>query len=242
MPRGLTGFSVSYSSEKDGIKRWYRSAAKEKSPYMDWIHKGSPLYAVFQYTKSTREIDIRYVFIPSKELLHIECAFKCFYFTMQAQLNVSVDRYKKQIHAKSVKCERYDCYLSSEGFRTGGAYLFRDGLDKFRHRQVRIYVLEKIASEFFGVGWKFKPLLMLRDSKTIHMGEWMAMLDSNSGSYPLDKTIAYFNLEPDVAATIIQAAFRGWRVRMQYRYSPYNNLGRYVILREADFATKTKLI
>ena len=35
--------------------------------------------------------------------------------------------------------------------------------------------------------------------------------------------------EPGLAATIIQAYFRGWKVRKQYRYNPHNSLGKYVI-------------
>lgn len=36
---------------------------------------------------------------------------------------------------------------------------------------------------------------------------------------------------PISSATIIQAAFRGWRVRHRFRYDPHNRLGRHIISR-----------
>jgi len=39
------------------------------------------------------------------------------------------------------------------------------------------------------------------------------------------------NIRPHEAAVIIQAAFRGWRVRHAYRYNPGNRLGQYLVLK-----------
>jgi streptogramin lyase len=61
-------------------------------------------------------------------------------------------------------------------------------------------------------------------------------LDKDRNIYVIDD---YNNkirkISRDVAATVIQATFRGWRARMKYRYTPYTCLGRHIILRAGEF-------
>ena len=52
----------------------------------------------------------------------------------------------------------------------------------------------------------------------------------------LMKVVTYWNehVKPHEAAALIQAAFRGWKVRHAYRYDPGNCLGRHLVLKMFD--------
>jgi hypothetical protein len=65
---------------------------------------------------------------------------------------------------------------------------------------------------------------------------WANYVYDNKG--PWGHTVAHYDFEFNMAAKIIQAVFRGWQVRMKYRYNPHCGLGRHIILREAGFATE----
>ena len=43
--------------------------------------------------------------------------------------------------------------------------------------------------------------------------------------------LGFYDTTRAEAATKIQAAFRGWRVRLRLRFCPYNRLGRHVVMR-----------
>jgi hypothetical protein len=40
------------------------------------------------------------------------------------------------------------------------------------------------------------------------------------------------------AATVIKKFWKGWQVRINYRFSPYNRLGAYLIMREFEKALR----
>lgn len=148
---------------------------------------------------------------------------------MHAYLGVLVDNATRNIHVKSVDCKCVKHNLK------GGHGLFRKAIEYYASEQ--FHILDEIAFEFFGPDWKLTcpahSIPRVEDSAHIHFRKWAGMLNNYIG--PLSKTIAYFDLKKDLAATKIQAAFRGWRVRMKYRYNPYNRLGKYVIIRAGGF-------
>lgn len=225
-------FWVSYSYRKpDYPDKWYRSAAIDSSPYGDWVQMRCPKNAVFQHTnfKDYKNMcGVQYVYTPSIEVLHIECGFSS--SQMRAKLCVSVNSAAKYIHVKSV-----DCRFTENWFKTtkyGGYELLRESIKFYASHGICIlqkFTHDKIAVEFFGVGWEFVFIDSIQHDGT----EWNGGCNFVRG--PNDKTIAYFDPEQDIAATKIQAAFRGWKVRMQYRYNPHNCLGKYVILKSGGF-------
>lgn len=234
-------FSVTYTSKhKDVGERSefekYCSAAAGRTPYMDWFQMGCPTHAAIRYTSHTGEFanhDVQYLYLPSKNFIEIECS--SFTFHIRAELGISVNNVDKHIHIKSVNCTCHNTWPISDGFCFGGDELFREAIEYCNIRD--IHILDQMALEFFGVGWEFASpsncISYLKDADIIYLKQWVSKLGGFRNLW--DKTIAYFDLEQDAAATKIQAAFRGWKVRMKYRYNPYNRLGKYVTMKAGGF-------
>jgi hypothetical protein len=97
-------------------------------------------------------------------------------------------------------------------------------------------IYDTISRDIFGSGWQMSKLPPKDEElpcfQVERLNEWVRrnMPDRNYTA-----RYAYYDMTREISAIKIQAAFRGWRARMQYRYNPYSNLGRFVLLREAGF-------
>lgn len=155
---------------------------------------------------------------------------------MRAGLGVSVNRETKCIHIKSVHCSSTQCYSERCSLLGSSDKLFREAIEYYATRHIS--VLDQIAHVFFEPGWEFtypNNIPCVEHSEISHLKKWEKRLWWFNYSIPWHKTTAFFDPEPDIAAIKIQSAFRGWRVRMKYRYNPYNCLGQYVIMKAGGF-------
>ena len=56
-------------------------------------------------------------------------------------------------------------------------------------------------------------------------------VELNTCSIPLNKTVGLFRPNKEFAATMIQKWYKGWKIRLAYRFDPSNGLGKLVIMR-----------
>lgn len=227
-------FCISYSSKRWDRDRWHRSAATDNTPYDSWKHMGNPTEAAFKYTQHHGDNVAEYVFLPTSGLLSISLRFE--YTNLFVEMQVGVDPDAKSIRPKAINCTSNDSWPDMHykcPVGEGGGKLLRKALAFYSD----VNILETIAKEFFGLDWKFAsfpkriPRVKPVDRKYLH--DKVDLLYYNRG--PWGKTTAYFDPELDHAATKIQAAFRGWKVRMKYRYNPHNRLGKHVIMKYGGF-------
>jgi len=102
-------------------------------------------------------------------------------------------------------------------------------------------ILEKLAIEFFGPGWKVCTETLSKQyrcqkqnvskAQERDANAWLQKLNEYGAYGPWSRSTAYFDTTEIQAATIIQAVYRGWRARMLYRYNPHCSLGRFLVLR-----------
>lgn len=218
-------FSVSYNDKK-------------RSPYNDWISHGCPAIAAFRYTQHAMADDYTLIFDPTLNALFID--INCEYWTMTAIASVHVDSVAKKLRITGASCKAANHWPLMNGIHCPHG----EGNSRFMRRALGYFadldLLKTVASTFFGQEWAFiMPIKRgrLHDTDLIisTMCKWDDSLYCTKPQW--GRATAYFDrtdIEGD-AATRIQAAFRGWKVRMKYRYSPYNRLGKYVILRDAGF-------
>ena len=225
-------FSVSYNNNNN------KTMDKKRSPYEDWINYGCPALAAFRYSQHSMADYYTVIFDPTLNALFID--INCEYWTMTAIARVDVDAENKKLRITGASCKASNHWPLMNAIHCprgeGGARFLRRALGYFDD----LSLLKTVASVFFGPEWSFVTPIKrgrLHDPELFisSMCKWDESMYSTRQQW--GRATAYFDrtdIEGD-AATRIQAAFRGWKVRMKYRYSPYNRLGKYVILRDAGF-------
>lgn len=189
------------------------------SPYDDWIRRGKPNLFYINYIQSG-ETSCRFdiVFVPRFKMLSIRACPNGFGVIAKLRVDTAAQRLK----IKASTCNWKD--------QCGG--------NDLTFKVINSDLLQSIATNIFGKEYTFAPYS--GSKKRLQNGHWQAFefqalrkllpLKCDRGAWTL--LTSYCDVTQEVAATKIQACFRGWRVRMQYRYNPYNCLGRYVILKE----------
>lgn len=210
-------------------------AKNGKSPYQDWIRLRRPAPAIFKYTQHMMFDILTVIFDPNINGLFIDVELE--EWSMTATAHMIPDTMHKTLHIENAICTAKNLWPFNLGCPsgTGGARFMRKALGFVRD----LDVLRLVAREFFGPDWTVLHIKRgkLSESSILieEMQDWHDVLWYPKG--PWGKTTASFNTIQtcEKAATKIQAVFRGWKARMQYRYNPYTRLGRYVVLREAGF-------
>ena len=226
----------------------YSIAYKESSPltpYDDWIKRNKPNLFFINYIVRSAKDEYECIFWPKQNLLKIGVSTAEHEFIVIAHVNI--DAISNQIKILSSRVS--SCRLAFPGY-VDEPLKNEHGSTKMAYRMINEYkemkILENIAHNIFGKEYSFAPcggnkqldnLVEIRASfKMIgYLVPCLFTLGPCSGLGPWTLLDAYCDMTKDNAAVMIQAAFRGWRVRMQYRYNPHNCLGRYVILKEAGF-------
>lgn len=226
-------FSVSYSN------------GAEQRPYEDWVKNQRKCnHAGFRYIYQCGYNIHDFVFVPASNRLYVY--IDAGYSNVLSTMFVSVDAVAKRIYVQAATstAENYWPQENGAGCMHGeGGPVFTDqALAYYKDNNV-VDAFDAVTNMFFGKDWEFAPLPKCDELRVpsemldhVDMDKWFGYADY---TYPRPTgTVAYYNPEPDEAATRIQSAFRGWIERIKYRYSPHNRLGRHLILCEAGFAVE----
>jgi len=201
---------------------------KRASPYEDWLRRGRPEDTCFTYGTHSLETSDHFALIPHMNMFYMYVDMD--WVAIEAAVGFRTDLGNRTIMLTSAVCETRNIWpemMRHLNFRPGKT---NGGITLFKHAMsnARNMGLYEVMRYLFGPRWKhaygrpgFLPSSMLVVGR-----EWEEKVRTCwnvvEGRYDTTRT---------VAATRIQAAYRGWRVRMLYRFSPHNCLGRHVIRR-----------
>lgn len=224
-------FSISYTPK---FHKWDRyCSSSEPSPYLDWIKRGRPENTTFRYTRHGSEHVDEFAYLPSKNTMLLVYGG----VELKTEITFNVDEANKTLHVTAVSCVcECDCDSDDDSFWKSPFNGFTEGLPMLKRALDWHNInLEFVVHQLIGVDWHVAPLP--DEVPQVPEALRIAVNESSDRMYwdrgPWNKTVALYDPVPDEAATKIQAAFRGWCVRMKYRYNPYTCLGRHLILRDA---------
>lgn len=217
------------------------------SPYEDWVKRGKTENVVFRYSQGQPHVNYAdYLFLPHLNLLKIKVSFDVYGF--HATARVKVHEQERFIEITEATSRGWRWRVDSK-FRThnapkcvGGTQVLKELLlhyNRFRIYNRELRICDTIATKLFGDGWKISLLpeadKYVPDEDVQAMEEMLTHSMMNQYEYKCKYAYAFYDYRKLEAAIKIQAAYRGWRVRMRYRYNPHTCLGRFLVLREAGF-------
>lgn len=219
--------SVSYDSD-DTYKKY---SSCEKSPFDDWKSKNCCKGTVFMYSNFNLDDLVKIHYIPHEKLFRFNFDFD--YFTGEIVGTLDVNIVTKTITITSFICitHNYDDYINGELPDTG-----KGGIERLNTIQecVETNFMEVFIEEMFGDDWTLNipdniPEISENEIHISHIYEKKIWCSTG----PWNRTIGlYDNREyAEEAAIKIQAAFRGWRERMRYRFNPHTSLGKYYAMK-----------
>jgi hypothetical protein len=191
---------------------------KIKYPYEDWLDRKHDV--IFVYSEHRCQNFMRYFYIPQLSTLYLDIDFEYYVFKASCQIQII----NKIVTIIGVSCQNENIWPEIQrhpASASGGVRYFKKHLKIFRTAPI----LENFRNQMFG------PEYTLCFSKKATM----IPLDTFEFDYKAYESniwnvcIGTYDTTRDEAATLIQSKFRGWRVRIMYRYNPYTSLGRYVI-------------
>ena len=232
-------FCVSYSYELDAT-----------SPHTDWIARCRPRCAAFTYGKNGYPNDTSasawYTYMPHDGFIEILLNFP--WFEIDALLRIQVDEEAKSVCVIEAMCERYCTYADEGDEDQWDGNCWFGNLNFFR-KQLRIlgsWPLDDAVKCMFGQSWtavvgegdasiakkvaaRFRPLknLLCPDNDVnTYFGKYIDKYKYKN----IKKICGMYDLSLEInAATKIQAAYRGWKARMMYRFDPHTTLGQYYV-------------
>jgi hypothetical protein len=200
---------------------------ERQSAYEDFVAGGSPADTTLAMKRVTSTAPRVFKYLRLDLNTH---TLKMWYYVggdivCDALVELAVARAPKRVRV--VRLAPREMYVSSEDSEGGS-----------RRRTALRFVSEHASRDIralFGPGWEVE---VPEELPTIRNHRSLAELDqvhadrredliANMCTY--SGVLAVYDSLRAAKATIIQAAFRGWRVRHRYRYDPHNRLGAHVI-------------
>jgi hypothetical protein len=195
---------------------------REGSPYEDWIKRGCPEDVCISYCWHSNETAEYFVLIPHLNIFYAygHVSMQHGFTAIEAVVKFKVDRGNRTIALTGAVC------------RTPRMAPVWGGINHFGQAIMYDDSVMYGAMKLFGRRWTYKygPASFMPRSM-MKIGRSYDDQCHPVQTTPWNYVIGHYSTSRRDAAIKIQAAFRGWRVRMQYRYSPYNNLGRHVIMK-----------
>lgn len=224
-------FSVSYTPKQYDHERWHKSVEDTTTPFYDWKARCSPKQATFMYSEHVCDDTLRIIFVPGLSLLYSYIDTDP--YTAFITTRVVINEQEKNVNIIEVTCDCRDgMYMDEEEYEALGRGA-SDMLSLCMRYLSGARLYEKITKHMFGSGWT----LTVTENAPYVSKEFEDIGDKESvkmhcSTGPWNKTIGTFDMTKEESSAIkIQAAFRGWRARMKYRYNPYTTLGRYCALK-----------
>lgn len=194
-----------------------------RRPYADWLERNDD--AIFMYSEHRFDDIMRLFYIPHMSFIYIDVTTEYYLFKAVCEIKI----FDKHIRIMSAVCANENIWpelVKGPPTATGGARFLYKNLEYFAPARI----LEKITLQMFGNDYSIsirKRSLMLSRELIAECQNWYDYMFYENG--PWNRCVGTFSTRRREAATKIQAAYRGWRARMKYRYDPHTPLGRYVI-------------
>lgn len=200
------------------------------SSYKDAItQKQRGIVSGFVYSTHNHTDELYVHFCPEIRLFYIQCYMD--YWNVVAYCRVEIDENAKTVRIVQCSCEstNFDDDIVPAPSGVGSLALFKECID---HMQPGFFT--DIMANFFGDGWQVLLDDPETNTTTVDMDEvpivqeWINKLPSEMTSPYI---IGHFEHDPKyTAASKIAAAFRGWKVRMKYRFDPNTTLGKHLVM------------
>lgn len=191
---------------------------KALRPYEDWCKRGKPPDTLFIHNN-----DDIYYYLPDKCLIYIYKSLD-YYYTDSILRIKPIDKTRK-IEIIAVTCVGRD-YMDMFADRE----LVGSGSFKFFKKVLKVLNLSEITQHFFGPDWTFKKLPNKRNHVFDHLKEHMTKFIRDFDTP--NTTIGFYDYTRINAAIKIQTAYRGWKIRIKYRYNPHMCLGKYLLQKD----------
>jgi hypothetical protein len=167
--------------------------------------------------------------LPHESIVHVVVLSD--YYNIDSIIGIEVDEKESIVQVVKARCRTHvDYYRTPRTFEDGGLEVFVKSLEMF----TTDIILGNIANMFFGEEW---DVLIgqgdgVVDVKMVDRVKYFRDLISVHDTGPWNKTIGIYDMTHEVrAATKIQAMFRGWKARKEFRFDPETTLGRFYIAR-----------
>jgi hypothetical protein len=199
-------------------------------PYEDWVGRGCPEDTWITYATHTLETSDFFLMAPHLNLFYMYVDMD--WATVEAAVQFKADRGNRTFIMTGAVCRTSNIWpeMMSHLALAYGTHL--GGMDCFKKTMLNCDALGDVC-KLFGQGWtpssgRRRGSLLPRSA----LEQARAYYDACNprGSITWSTVIAHYDTTRSDAATRIQAAYRGWRVRLKYRYSPYNRLGRHLVM------------
>lgn len=227
-PVNLKKVDSKYISKKIYPMNWYDRPYEHTYAYEDCSkHYKDDCYIVFR--EHIMDDCLYYGLSLEKNTFEIE--YEISYYNLKVIGDLTINEPKKVIqieHLSYISTNRWDvvCRIpSSEGSMPG--------LRKLEKKYFPNHsILGGMIRHMFGREWKVDQ----RPCKGHFDGKYGNYDWYSDDSHPWSQTVLYVNMLRSVSATKIQAAFRGWKDRMEYRFNPNKTLGKHIALKLLDEA------
>jgi IQ calmodulin-binding motif len=220
------------------------------SPYSDWVARGRPEGTVFMHSTHCIDDIMRIMFMPSEGIVHIDVDLD--YYSMVCTMVVCiVDTPGEQsCSVTAITCKSDNHWPTMLGpaapnSMVGTVRAFQVNLGYL----ARACIVERLMTQMFGRTndkngssrdgeWRFechpyhKGRKVRRVTDAVHQRALNRFNQMQWDGGPWHRTVGTFDATDTIAAKTIQAAWRGWQARKQYRYNPYTRLGAHLVLRD----------
>lgn len=167
------------------------------------------------------------------------------YYTLKVVGKLTVDRAERIVHIKELTYVSQNewsviCRIrSSRGTMKG----FKKHVDK---KYFDSCILKNMVRRLFGENMKINTCSDAKNERPMDESDFHAVFDKNVFNWYYEgiynhgariswcKQIVLVPVKKTYAASIIQAVYKGWKVRMQYRYNPHTRLGKYLLIKNFE--------
>lgn len=231
-------YGVSFGAKTYDRERWH-CCSPRAAPYDDWVARGRPHDAVFQYKEHQGDNVCEYYLMPALGVAYVEAYFEFVVRNLSVVARVEVDVGERSVAVRRVLCERENYWGDDWGGQRPSLRSGSGGLSYYRRNVEDLGVcvsLEALVDAFFAPGWTLRPTpLTLPHTPSDLVTLAKTVCPRAIGDYrrgPWGKAVAMYPAEREEAATVVQRFFRGWRVRMAVRFNPHTAFGAWLERRE----------
>jgi IQ calmodulin-binding motif len=231
--------------------------------FQEWLSSCRPYGAsYFYYDTADAYRHLHLLFVPhsNKEgVIHVRADMN--YLDMLCTMTVAINERRKRVSVTGVTCDTHIVWPEYYSLPLELPRMVHGGVKHYKHSVAFLegeWDIERcIADKFFGPEWK------LTCSKTngghengtskkgkkntkVRMVPYelhesgLDKIDHHMTRYPgpwkpMGEVVCFYDLDRyNRAATRLQATWKGWLARRDYRYNPYTTLGRHLVLRDFE--------